>query len=343
MSSAGEKRNQANRTHGKRTAPRIANVSLQARIAYSDTGSRPSGSKQQCLNEQDPPSWNDGGDPTVISDSCLQGSVDGRVPSAAPAEEAIDHPVTMRLQRFLARAGAASRRGSENLMTAGRVRVNGQVATELGTKVDPLRDEVTLDGMPVRLPDGPVYLMLNKPAGYLTTMSDPQGRPCVASLVPRDRYPGLFPVGRLDMDTTGLLLFTTDGTLAQNLLHPSKHVDKRYVAQVDGVLRDADLEPLRRGMELDDGPCQPARARVLRAADARAVCPGGIPAGTSCAEVVIHEGRKNQVKRMLGKIGHPVLRLHRTSFGPLELTGVSRGSWRLLSAEEQRKLTNACR
>lgn len=263
--------------------------------------------------------------------------------SADKATGEPDHPVTMRLQRFLARAGAASRRGSENLMTAGRVRVNGAVATELGTKVDPLRDEVTLDGRPVRLPDGPVYLMLNKPAGYLTTMSDPQGRPCVASLVPCDRYPGLFPVGRLDKDTTGLLLFTTDGDLAQNLLHPSKHVDKRYVAQVDGVVGEHDLEPLRWGIELDDGPCQPARARVLRPADAKAVCPDGVPAGTTCVEVVIHEGRKNQVKRMLGKIGHPVLRLHRSTFGSLELTGVKPGSWRRLTEEEQGKLTNACR
>ena len=154
--------------------------------------------------------------------------------------------VPMRLQRFLARAGAASRRGSENLMTAGRVRVNGVVVTELGAKVDPLVDEVTLDGVPVRLAERPVYVMLNKPKGYLTTMSDPQGRHCVAELAPVAQHPGLFPVGRLDKDTTGLLLFTTDGTLAQNLLHPSRHVSKRYVALVDGVVRDRELEPLRK-------------------------------------------------------------------------------------------------
>lgn len=123
-----------------------------------------------------------------------------------PNGEAI---VPMRLQKFLARAGAASRRGSENLMTAGRVRVNGEVVTELGSKVDPLCDVVEVDGVVVRLFDSSVTIMLNKPAGYLTTMSDPHGRPCVASLVPTDRFPGLFPVGRLDMDTTGLLLFST--------------------------------------------------------------------------------------------------------------------------------------
>ena len=144
------------------------------------------------------------------------------------------YPHTMRLQRFLARAGVASRRGSEDLMTAGRVTVNGEVATELGTKVDVDRDHIEVDGMPVKLDQGAVYLMLYKPTGYLTTMSDPQERPCVADLVPRDRFPGLFPVGRLDRDTTGLLLFTTDGDLSQDLLHPSKHVYKTYQALVDG-------------------------------------------------------------------------------------------------------------
>lgn len=242
--------------------------------------------------------------------------------------------VPMRLQRFLARAGVASRRGSEDLMTAGRVRVNGVVCTELGTKVDPAVDAVTVDGIPVALGVGATYLMLNKPAGYLTTMSDPQRRACVAELVPREQYPGLFPVGRLDKDTTGLLLFTTDGDLAQALLHPSHHVWKTYVALVDGVLRDADLEPLRHGITLDDGPCAPARCRLLDDNDAKAVCPYGIPSGTTAVEVIIHEGRKNQVKRMLSRIGHPVLRLHRARFGALELNGVDEGAWRMLASDE---------
>ncbi len=246
--------------------------------------------------------------------------------------------VPMRLQRFLARAGVASRRGSEDLMTAGRVRVNGEVATQLGTKVDPLSDVVEVDGRRVSLADSPVYLMLNKPAGYLTTMSDPQGRRCVAELVPCADYPGLFPVGRLDKDTTGLLLFTTDGDMAQSLLHPSKHVWKRYVALVDGVVEDSELEPLRRGIELDDGPCQPARARVLAPCEARSVARAGVPSGRSCVEVSIREGRKNQVKRMLGKIHHPVVRLHRSTFGALELTGVAEGSWRMLEPDEVESL-----
>lgn len=264
------------------------------------------------------------------------------VPSAsgsAPAPGAYPH--TMRLQRFLARAGVASRRGAENLMTAGRVTVNGVRATELGTKVDVDRDRVAVDGVPVALAAGPTYLLLNKPAGVLTTMSDPEGRPCVAALVPREAHPGLFPVGRLDKDTTGALLFTTDGDLAQALLHPSHHVEKRYLALVDGHMSDAELEPLRRGMVLDDGPCKPARCRLIDAAAARPICKGGIPKGSTAVEVVLSEGRKNQVKRMLGAVHHPVLRLHRARFGPLGVTGLAPGAWRYLEDDEVAALRRA--
>ena len=257
----------------------------------------------------------------------------------------------MRLQRFLARAGVASRRGSERLMSAGRVRVNGVVVSELGSKVDPEHDVVTVDGIVCSLAEAPFTLMLYKPAGYVTTMSDPHARRTVAELVPLGEHPGLFPVGRLDLDTTGLLLFTTDGDLGQALLHPSRLVTKHYVALVTGTPSEDDLERLRRGVMLEEGVrAAPAEARLLSPRDPlfSLVAPQG--AGrtgggerNAVVGLTIHEGRKHQVKRMLGKIGHPVLRLHRTSFGPLELTGVSRGSWRLLSAEEQRKLTNACR
>ncbi len=233
-------------------------------------------------------------------------------------------PFPMRLQKFLARAGVASRRGSEDLMTAGRVSVNGEVVTELGSKVDPKTDVVCVDGREVHLEDGSVYLMLYKPKGYLTTMDDPQGRPCVAQLVPRDRYPGLYPVGRLDKDTTGLLLFTTDGDMGQHLLHPKHHVDKTYQAHVDGVPDEVDLARLRGGIMLDDGLTAQARVRLVAER----------PDGSSDIELVIHEGRKRQVKRMCSAVHHPVLDLHRSSFGPLALTAVEEGSWRLLTKEE---------
>ena len=262
----------------------------------------------------------------------------------------------MRLQKFLARAGVASRRGSENLMTAGRVSVNGQVVRELGSKVDPTSDVVTVDGREVLWGSSPVYLILHKPAGYLTSMSDPFDRHCVSELVEDAQAPGLFPVGRLDYDTTGLLLFTTDGEAGHALLHPSQHVYKHYIALVEGTVTDADLEPLRTGIQLEDGPCAPAEAQVY--------APEDIPAsffasqssdaqenaelsqraslvaqqGTTVCGVRIHEGRKHQVKRMFEAIGHEVLSLHRDSFGPLSVEGIQPGRWRELSAEELEEL-----
>lgn len=244
--------------------------------------------------------------------------------------------VPMRLQRFLARAGVASRRGSENLMTAGRVTVNGQVVSELGSKVDPNVDVVAVDGRAVRLSDGHAYLVLNKPTGYLSTMSDPQGRPCVARLVPTKRYPGLFPVGRLDNDTTGLLLFTTNGDAAQRMLHPSMHVWKHYVALVRGIPSTDELDRLRRGVRLDDGRAQPAEVELLGGDDPRVapVAPGGIPHAHAVVGLRIHEGKKHQVKRMMKAVGHDVVRLHRDVFGPIELGDVAPGCWRELDADE---------
>lgn len=252
----------------------------------------------------------------------------------SPAFGADERLVPMRLQRFLARSGVASRRGSENLMTAGRVTVNGVVATELGTKVDPLNDVVAVDGLVVEPSQGSAYLMLNKPAGYITSMSDPHGRPTVAELVPCERFPGLFPVGRLDFDTTGLLLFTTDGDFGQRLLHPSNHVWKTYLALVDGWIEDWELDPLRDGIDLDDGPCQPARCRLLDYDSAERVFGSGARRAGGCVEIKIREGRKNQVKRMLSRIHHPVIALHRTHMGPLELSGVRPGHWRELEPFE---------
>ncbi|WP_165045896.1 pseudouridine synthase [Adlercreutzia sp. ZJ138] len=264
--------------------------------------------------------------------------------------------VPMRLQKFLARAGVASRRGSENLMTAGRVTVNGQVVTELGSKVDPRVDTVAVDGKLVRLTQGATTLMLHKPLGVLTTMSDPQGRPTVASLVPTNDYPGLFPVGRLDQDTTGLLLFSTDGELGHGLLRPRGHVDKTYLALVDGVPSPCQLQALRDGVPLDDGMTLPARVELLHGECERSAltlldAPSPVPPGASkqyariCRQraarrsvvrITIHEGRNRQVRRMLQFVGHPVLALHRESFGPVSLDPVRtpRGTWCELFPEE---------
>ena len=248
--------------------------------------------------------------------------------------------VPMRLQKFLARAGVASRRGSENLMSAGRVSVNGVVVTELGSKVDPASDVVAVDGRVVHMAEHSTYLVLNKPAGYLTTMSDPFKRPCVASLVPVGTYPGLFPVGRLDCDTTGILLFTTNGDASQELLHPSRHISKHYVALVDGVPSEDELNKLREGVELDDGPAQPAEVEVLGPQDQlyQSVAPEAALGDASVVGITIREGRKHQVKRMFAAVGHPVLRLHRDSFGPLGLAGCKEGQWRLLSEDEVREI-----
>ncbi len=231
--------------------------------------------------------------------------------------------VVMRLQKFLARAGVASRRGSEDLMTAGRVSVNGTVVTSLGSKVDPRVDVVEVDGREVHASAGPVYLALNKPAGFVTTMRDPQQRPTVADLVPGDEFPGLFPVGRLDADTTGLLLFTTDGELSHRLLHPRWKVPKTYVAVVQGHPGQIARKRLATGVELDDGITAPAIVRVLERRE-----------GTALVEIVITEGRKRQVRRMFSAVHHPVEELHRTAVGPIELGALSPGTWRMLSSSE---------
>ena len=235
----------------------------------------------------------------------------------------------MRLQKFLARAGAASRRGSEDLMTAGRVRVNGQVVSELGSKVDPDLDEVTVDGAVVKLADSPRYLVLNKPLDTLTTMDDPQGRRTVREFMPPD-VPGLFPVGRLDRMTSGLLLLTTDGEIAHRLMHPSYHVEKRYVAVVEGAVTEREADALREGIELDDGPTKPAQVDVVESTehDSRVV-------------LVISEGRKRQVRRMFDTIGHPVVALHRSAFGPIDDTCLGVGESRELAESEIAALRDA--
>jgi 23S rRNA pseudouridine2605 synthase len=224
----------------------------------------------------------------------------------------------MRLNAYLARAGVASRRGAEDLIRAGRVRVNGEVAG-LATFVEP-RDTVEVDGSPIE-PEPLTYVLLHKPAGVVTTARDPQGRPTVVGLVEHERR--IVPVGRLDADTTGALLLTNDGSLAHRLMHPRYEVDKVYEAEVEGEPSDEALAQLAEGVELVDGTTSPAKADRL---------------GPSRIELTIHEGRKHQVKRMLEAVGHPVSRLHRSRYAGLTLDGLAPGEWRELTAEEVAKL-----
>ena len=224
----------------------------------------------------------------------------------------------MRVNAYLARAGVASRRGSDELIRAGRVTVNGETA-ELGTVVRQ-GDRVELDGRPLA-PEPFAYILLHKPAGVVTTARDPQGRATVVGLVGHSLR--LVPVGRLDADTTGALLLTNDGQLAHRLAHPRYGVDKVYVAEVLGVPDAAALGRLRDGIDLEDGRTAPAQARLLARKGTEA-----------SVELVLHEGRTHQVKRMLEAVGHPVRRLHRVRYADLELAGLAPGQWRELSRSE---------
>jgi 23S rRNA pseudouridine2605 synthase len=227
----------------------------------------------------------------------------------------------MRLNAFLARAGVASRRRADELIKAGRVTINGEPG-QLNTVVG-AHDRVEVDGEKVtrqRLR----HVLLHKPAGVVTTARDPQGRPTVVELVPDE--PRVVPVGRLDADTTGALLLTNDGQLAHRLAHPRYGVEKTYVAEIEGDPDEEALKRLRDGVELDDGRTAPARARRL---------------GVGRIELVLHEGRKHQVKRMLADVGYPVTRLHRSAYAGLTLEGLEPTQWRELDADEVERLRRA--
>jgi 23S rRNA pseudouridine2605 synthase len=231
-----------------------------------------------------------------------------------------------RLQKVLARAGYGSRRVCEDLIIDERVTVNGDVAV-LGRRVDVQNDDIRVDGAPVGVLPGLVYYLLNKPEGVITTASDEYDRQTVLELVPEE--PRVFPVGRLDRDTTGLLIITNDGRFAQHLMHPSHGVDKEYMAEVEcgprGVSAGA-IRELREGVELDDGVTSPAEVSQPE--------PGVL-------RIVIHEGRNRQVRRMCEAVGHPVVRLVRTRIGPVRDTALPPGRWRSLTSDEVRKLTAA--
>jgi 23S rRNA pseudouridine2605 synthase len=230
----------------------------------------------------------------------------------------------MRLAKYLADAGVASRRASEDIVRSGRVTVGGVTVADPARDVD-AGDTVAVDGKPVSVVHERVVYALNKPAGVVSTARDPQGRPTVVTMVPQTER--LYPVGRLDIDTTGLILLTNQGELAHRLTHPSFEVEKTYRAVVGGpALDERALRALREGVELEDGRTSPARVRRVSA---------------DTLEITIHEGRKRQVKRMCEAVGHPVKRLERIAFGPLELGDLPRGRWRKLTDAEVGTLTVA--
>ncbi|MBO8127943.1 MAG: rRNA pseudouridine synthase [Peptococcaceae bacterium] len=227
----------------------------------------------------------------------------------------------------MAQAGIASRRKCEELILAGRVTVNGKITTTLGTKVDPDKDEIRVDGKVIRK-EPHIYLVLYKPPGYVTTVHDPQNRPTVMTLV-RDYNQRIYPVGRLDYDTEGLLLMTNDGDFAYRLTHPKHHVPKTYLATVSGIPNKKALTSLRQGVKLEDGLTSPAKVQLVKK-------------GTDSVllKITLYEGRNRQVRRMCGAVGHPVLHLKRTSIGNLSLEGLKPGQYRTLTTEEVVELKN---
>jgi 23S rRNA pseudouridine2605 synthase len=227
-----------------------------------------------------------------------------------------------RLQKILSRAGVASRRHAEEMIVAGRVTVNGQTVTELGTRVDPARDEVRVDGRQISLADGRVYMALNKPAGYVSTAHDPQGRPTVVELVPD--VAGLFAVGRLDFASEGLLLFTTDGDWAQRVSHPRYGSEKEYVVEVAGRPKPATLARLRAPLELGDGEWSSGADVSLE----------GTAPDSTLLRIVLREGKNRQIRRMMDAVGHPVSRLVRVRVGAVQLGTLRPGEWRHLTHGE---------
>lgn len=236
-----------------------------------------------------------------------------------------------RLHKYLARSGVSSRRKAEELIREGRIKVNNKTVSEMGFKIDPLSDVVTIDGQKVRLQEEKVYLVMYKPIRVVTTLSDPSKRVKVSDLL-KGIKTRVYPVGRLDYLTEGLLLLTNDGELAYRLTHPKFKVDKTYLAEVKGVAGEEQIEMLRHGVILEDGPTAPAQVKKLKS-----------EAGRTSLEITIHEGRNRQVRRMCEAIGHPVLALKRTRFGPLSLGNLLPGQFRYLKPQEIKALKKACR
>ena len=235
----------------------------------------------------------------------------------------------VRLQKLLAQSGVASRRRCEELMLAGLVEVDGEVVTRLGTKVDPRTAVIRVEGKRLPPVSPHVYLVLNKPRGVVSTMSDPEGRRTLSDYV-EDRPERLFHVGRLDTDTEGLILLTNDGDFAQRVAHPSYELDKTYVAEVEGQVSKATVRRLLAGVTLEDGPVEVSAAKVVSTRPERSI-----------VELVIHEGRNRIVRRLLDEVGHPVRKLTRTAIGPVVLHGLRSGQLRDLTREELGTLLDA--
>ena len=236
-----------------------------------------------------------------------------------------DSGESVRLQKFLAAAGVASRREAERLIQGGRVVVNGKVVTVLGTKIDPRRDLVKLDGRRLRNEERLVYFLLHKPKGYITTSRDPQGRPTVLDLMKRvpER---VYPVGRLDWSSEGLLIMTNDGDLAHHLTHPSNHIPKVYLVKVKGLVPGSALAAVRRGLFLDGRRSLPALATRVSSQT------------NSWLEITLYEGRKNQIRRTFERLGHPVLKLKRVAIGPITDRRSKPGEYRRLTPREVQRL-----
>ncbi len=230
-----------------------------------------------------------------------------------------------RLQKVLAHAGVASRRRAEEMIVAGRVKVNGEIVKQLGTKVNPRLDAIEVDGQPMSRPEAPVYLVVNKPRGVLSTATDARGRPTVVGLVKHRAR--LYPVGRLDLDSEGLILLTNDGALALRLAHPRYEHEKEYRVLLAGRPGEDELQRLRQGIGLEGGRTRPAQVRVIETTD-----------GETWLSVVLREGRKRQIRRMVQVVGHQVLRLIRVRMGPLQLGDLKPGAYRRLTPAELRAI-----
>lgn len=234
----------------------------------------------------------------------------------------------MRLQKYMALSGVASRRASEELITQGLVKVNNIVVTEMGTIIDPKKDVVKVNDKGIRMESNKIYILLNKPVGYVSTMNDEKDRRIVTDLI-EGIDERVYPVGRLDADTTGLLLLTNDGDLAFKITHPKNEVVKRYIAIVEGVPNRVELEKFRKGLVIDGRPTAEAFIKIAKRYDTESIL-----------EISIHEGRNRQVKKMCEMINHPVKKLKRIAIGNIEIGGLETGNWRHLEAEEVKYLKN---